>query len=110
MNKKDISVILTKNKESNIILKFKLHSGNLELNLESNNSEEIKSIFMQLAKELRESPISIDYSIDDNKIDKKEDGLFIDASEEYITQLKEELLTIENDSDLKVLREKKERI
>ena len=70
----------------------------------------IKSVFMKLAKELRESPLDLNYSIDDKKIDKKEDGLFIDAAEEYINQLKEELLTIENDSDLKILRDKKEHI
>ena len=110
MNKKVISVILTRNKENNIILNFAFNSGTLELNLESNNSEEIKSVFVELAKELRESPISINYSIDDKKIDKKEDVLFIDAADEYITQLKEELLTIENDSDLKILRDKKEHI
>lgn len=110
MNKKEISVILTKNKDNNIILNFNFNSGKLELNLESNNSEEIKSVFMKLAKELRESPLDVNYSIDDKKIDKKEDGLFIDAAEEYINQLKEELLTIENDSDLKILRDKKEHI
>ena len=110
MNKKEISVILTKNKDNNIILNFNFNSGKLELNLESNNSEEIKSVFMKLAKELRELPLDLNYSIDDKKIDKKEDGLFIDAAEEYINQLKEELLTIENDSDLKILRDKKEHI
>lgn len=110
MNNKEISVILTKNNDNNIILKFTFSSCELALNLESNNSEEIKSIFVQLSKELRESPIDINYSIDEQKIDKKEDGLFIDAANEYIDQLKEELLTIENDSDLKILRDKKEHI
>lgn len=110
MNKKEISVILTRNKDNNILLNFDFNSEKLELNLESNNSEEIKRVFMQLAKELRKSPIIINYIVNDKKIDKKEDGLFIDAAEEYINQLKEELLTIENDSDLKILRDKKEHI
>ncbi len=110
MNKKEIRVVLTRNKENNIVLNFDFSSGKLELNLESNNSEEIKNVFMHLAKDLRESPVSIDYSVDNKQIDKKEDELFIDAAEEYIKQLKEELLKIENDSDLKILRNKKENI
>lgn len=108
MNKKEISVVLTKNKDNNIILNFNFNLEKLELNLESNNSEEIKKVFMQLAKELRESPIDIQYSVDNSKIDEKEDGLFVDAAKEYINQLKNELLLIENDSDLKYLRSKKE--
>ena len=105
MNNKEINVILTKNINKNIILLFSFESGNLELNLESNNSENIKQVFVRLASELRLSPISLNYLIDYEKINPKDDELFIDAANEYIFQLKNELLLIENDFDLKTIRE-----
>lgn len=105
MNNKEINVILTKNINENIILLFSFEIGNLELNLESNNSEEIKQVFVTLASELRQSPVSLNYTIDVQRINSKEDELFIDAANEYIVQLKNELLLIENDSDLKKIRE-----
>ena len=77
----------------------------MELNLESNNSEEIKQVFVTLASELRQSPVSLNYTIDVQRINSKDDELFIDAANEYIVQLKNELLLIENDSDLKKIRE-----
>lgn len=64
MNNKEINVILTKNINENIILLFSFERGNLELNLESNNSEEIKQVFVTLASELRQSPVSLNYTID----------------------------------------------
>lgn len=105
MNNKEINVILTKNINENIILLFSFERGNLELNLESNNSEEIKQVFVTLASELRQSPVSLNYTIDVQRINSKDDELFIDAANEYIVQLKNELLLIENDSDLKKIRE-----
>lgn len=105
MNNKEINVILTKNINENIILLFSFERGNMELNLESNNSEEIKQVFVTLASELRQSPVSLNYTIDVQRINSKDDELFIDAANEYIVQLKNELLLIENDSDLKKIRE-----
>lgn len=105
MNNKEINVILTKNINENIILLFSFERGNLELNLESNNSEEIKQVFVTLASELRQSPVSLNYTIDVQRINSKDDELFIDAANEYIVQLKNELLLIENDYDLKKIRE-----
>lgn len=105
MNNKEINVILTKNINENIILLFSFENGNLELNLESNNSEEIKQVFVTLASELRQSPVSLNYTIDIQRINSKDDELFIDAANEYIVQLKNELLLIENDYDLKKIRE-----
>lgn len=107
MNNKEINVILTKNINGNIILLFSFESEKLELNLESNNSEEIKQVFVTLASELRQSPVSLNYTIDTQRINSKDDELFIDAANEYIVQLKNELLLIENDSDLKKIRENK---
>ncbi len=108
MTEKEISIKLTRNATSNIVLRFYIYERDYDLNLESNNSESIKTIFVELSKALRKSPIKIKYEIDKESINEKEDGLFVDSSAEYIKQLESELLTIENDSDLKILREKKE--
>lgn len=102
-----VEAILTRNKDNNIVLKFSFETQTVDLNLESNNSDEIKTVFIELAKNLRKTPLKINLSLDEEKVDNKEDALFIDATTQYVEQLNNELLAIENDSDLKKIREKK---
>lgn len=101
--KKEISAILTKNEENEIVIRFNFEDNNKDLNLQSNNSEEIKVVFLELSKKIRVSPIEIKLEID-TMIDSKNDSLFIEASTEYINQLNAEMLTLENDEDLKTIR------
>ena len=100
---KEIIAVLIKNDNNENVIRFKIDTEELDLNLESNNSEEIKKIFLRIAEQLRYSPVKIEYSVD-NSIDAKEDALFIDAAFEYVEQLKQEILTVETDGDLKEIR------
>lgn len=103
IKKKEISAVLIKNQNSEIVIKFDLNGTNSDLNLQSNNSEEIKKVFLELAKEIRSNPIKIKLTID-KTIDIKKDNLFIDATTEYIDQLNNEMLALESDNDLKTVR------
>ena len=61
--KKEISAILTKNEENEIVIRFNFEDNNKDLNLQSNNSEEIKVVFLELSKKIRVSPIEIKLEI-----------------------------------------------
>lgn len=98
-----IGATLIKNDSEQIVIRFNIENNNYDLNLQSNNSEEIKKIFLELSKIIRISPIKIELKIDDS-IDEKKDNLFIEASDEYIKQLNDEILELENDDDLKTIR------
>ena len=80
-----------------------MKNNHYDLNLQNNNSDEIKKVFLELSKQIRIQPIKIDLSID-KTIDEKKDNLFIDATKEYINQLNDEMLELENDTDLKTIR------
>ena len=101
--KKELRAILTKNTEKEIIIRFNFEDNEKDLNLQSNNSEEIKKVFLELSKRIRISPLEIKLEID-TTIDQKSDSLFIEASTEYIKQLNAEMLALENDDDLKIIR------
>lgn len=98
-----IDATLIKNDSEQIVIRFNIENNNYDLNLESNNSEEIKKVFLELSKIIRINPIKIELKIDDS-IDEKKDNLFIEASDEYIKQLNDEILELENDDDLKTIR------
>lgn len=102
-NIKLIKAELIKNMNDNIVIRFCIENNNYDLNLQSNDSEEIKKVFLELSKQIRIQPIKIDLSID-KTIDEKKDNLFIDATKEYINQLNDEMLELENDTDLKTIR------
>ena len=102
--KKEIRALLTKNSENEIVIRFYFEDIEKDLNLQSNNSEEIKKVFLELSKQLRLNPLEIKLEID-KKIDEKNDGLFIETSLEYINQLNDEMLILENDDDLKTIRD-----
>lgn len=101
---KTINADLIKNESNEIVIRFYIDEKQYDLNLQSNNSEEIKKVFLQLSKQIRLKPIKIDMKID-KSIDEKSDNLFIEASNEYIKQLNDEMLELENDDDLKIIRE-----
>lgn len=103
MHDKTINVCLTKIDEKNMLV-FKFDDEELEINLESNDTNAIKKVFCRMAKELCENDIQLNYSVDDKSIDKTKDGLFIDASEEYIERLKSEIANLKEDEHLKTIR------
>ena len=97
-----IDATLIKNDNEQIVIRFNIND-NYDLNLQSNNSEEIKKVFLELSKQIRIKPIKIELNIDDS-IDEKKDNLFIETADEYIKQLNDEILELENDDDLKIIR------
>ena len=97
-----IDATLTKNDNEQIVIRININD-NYDLNLQSNNSEEIKKVFLELSKQIRIKPIKIELNIDDS-IDEKKDNLFIETADEYIKQLNDEILELENDDDLKIIR------
>ena len=102
MDKKDIGVILD-NIEEHIKLIFKLDSGDVYIDLESDNSEEIKNVFLKIIEEIEKNPIKLNYSIGEN-FDESKDKLFKDSADEYIEQLQSEIDELENDSNLIEIR------
>ena len=98
-----IDATLTRNDIEQIVIRFNIDSNNYDLNLQSNNSEDIKKVFLELSRIIRITPIKIELKINEN-IDEKKDNLFIETAYEYINQLNDEMLELENDDDLKTIR------
>ena len=65
MENKIVNVVLD-NIDDSIKLVFKLSVGDAELNLESDNSDEIKMVFLKLIKEIEINPIDLNLIIGDN--------------------------------------------
>lgn len=103
MEIKNIDVVLD-NIEESIKLTFKLSAGEVNLNLESDNSDEIKDVFLCLIKEIEKNPITLNLVIGEN-FDESQNKLFKDAAEEYINQLKTEIANLETDENLKGIRQ-----
>ncbi len=103
MTSKVIKVKLTRAREK-IALEFGFDDGEIAIVLESNDTNSIKAVFRRLARELCENNIQLDYSVDENTIDKNKDGLFVDASEEYVKRLMSEVEAIKEDENLKIIR------
>lgn len=86
---------------------FKLHNGEKKLNLESDNSDEIKKIFLAIIEELEQRKIQLEFKIGES-FDESKNKLFLDASKEYIEKLNEEISELEEDEILKEIRKKKD--
>ena len=65
-----IDATLIKNDNEQIVIRFNIND-NYDLNLQSNNSEEIKKVFLELSKQIRIKPIKIELNIDDSIDEKK---------------------------------------
>lgn len=102
METKNIEVVLD-NIEESIKLVFKLSNGDVKLNLESDDSDEIKNVFLELIKEIEKNPIELNLIIGKN-FDESQHKLFKDAAEEYIVQLRTEIKNLEDDENLKDIR------
>lgn len=105
MENKIVNVVLD-NIDDSIKLIFKLSVGDAELNLESDNSDEIKTVFLKLIKEIEINPIDLKLIIGDN-FNESENKLFKDAVEEFIVQLKSEIINLETDENLIEIRQEK---
>lgn len=106
MENKIVNVVLD-NIDDSIKLVFKLSVGDAELNLESDNSDEIKMVFLKLIKEIEINPIDLNLIIGDN-FNESENKLFKDAAEEFIVQLKSEISNLETDENLIEIRQEVE--
>ena len=82
---------------------FTIDSEKTNLNLENDDSNEVKELFLKLAKQIRKTPLKIELEVDKD-FDMNSNRLFYDASEEYIKQLNKELETLETDEDLIEIR------
>lgn len=103
MEIKKIDVILDCVDEK-VKLIFKLSSGDSVLNLESDNSEEIKVMFLNLIKEIEINPIKLNLVIGEN-FNESENKLFKDTVEEFMEQLKTEVINLELDENLIKIRQ-----
>lgn len=103
MEIKKIDVILDCVDEK-VKLIFKLSSGDSVLNLESDNSEEIKVMFLNLIKEIEINPIELNLVIGEN-FNESENKLFKDTVEEFMEQLKTEVINLELDENLIKIRQ-----
>lgn len=71
--------------------------------LESDDSNEVKKLFLELAKQIRKNPLKIELKVDE-EFDMNSNRLFYDASVEYVNQLNKELEILEIDEDLIEIR------
>ena len=67
--------------------------------LESDDSNEVKKLFLEFAKKIRKNPLKIELKVDE-EFDMNSNRLFYDASVEYVNQLNKELEILEIDEDL----------
>lgn len=71
--------------------------------LESDDSNEVKKLFLEFAKQIRKNPLKIELKVDEG-FDMNSNRLFYDASVEYVNQLNKELEILEIDEDLIEIR------
>ena len=101
-----IEVVLDFVDEVNQLI-FKLRNGERKLNLESDNSDEIKKVFLAIIEELEQNEFQLEFKTGEN-FDESKNKLFWDASKEYIDKLNAEIIELEDDAILKEIRKKKE--
>lgn len=107
MEEINIKILLTKTDKNEIILKFSAKDKDIGLiNLELEDTENIKNLFLEIASLLIDNTIKIDYEKDPRK-DFTGDTLLVEVAEDYVDTLKVELSEIENNEDLKKLRTEK---
>ena len=71
--------------------------------LESDDSNEVKKLFLEFAIKRRKNPLKIELKVDE-EFDMNSNRLFYDASVEYVNQLNKELEILEIDEDLIEIR------
>ena len=71
--------------------------------LESDDSNEVKKLFLEYAKQIRKNPLKIELKVDE-EFDMNSNRLFYDTSVEYVNQLNKELEILEIDEDLIEIR------
>ena len=71
--------------------------------METDDSDEIKSLFLSLIQEIELNPIELELKTGKN-FNESENKLFLDVSKEYIDKLEEEINELENDENLKEIR------
>ena len=71
--------------------------------LENDDSNEVKKLFLEFAKQIRKNPLKIELKVDE-EFDMNSNRLFYDASVEYVNQLNKELEILEIDEDLIEIR------
>ena len=71
--------------------------------LESDDSNEVKKLFLEFAKQIKKNPLKIELKVDE-EFDMNSNRLFYDASVEYVNQLNKELEILEIDEDLIEIR------
>lgn len=71
--------------------------------LESDDSNEVKKLFLEFAKQIRKNPLKIELKVDE-EFDMNSNRLFYDASVEYVNQLNKELEILEINEDLIEIR------
>jgi len=89
--------------EGVVNISFVIDSKTINLNLESDDSNEVKKLFSEFAKQIRKNPLKIELKVDE-EFDMNSNRLFYDASVEYVNQLNKELEILESDEDLMEIR------
>ena len=89
--------------EGVVNISFVIDSKTINLNLESDDSNEVKKLFLEFAKQIRKNPLKIELKVDE-EFDMNSNRLFYDASVEYVNQLNKELEILESDEDLIEIR------
>ncbi len=89
--------------EGVVNISFVIDSKTINLNLESDDSNEVKKLLLKFAKQIRKNPLKIELKVDE-EFDMNSNRLFYDASVEYVNQLNKELEILEIDEDLIEIR------
>ena len=89
--------------EGVVNISFVIDSKTINLNLESDDSNEVKKLFLEFAKQIRKNSLKIELKVDE-EFDMNSNRLFYDASVEYVNQLNKELEILESDEDLIEIR------
>lgn len=89
--------------EGVVNMSFVIDAKTINLNLESDDSNEVKKLFLEFAKQIRKNPLQIELKVDE-EFDMNSNRLFYDASVEYVNQLNKELEILESDEDLIEIR------
>ena len=104
MNEKMTINVLLKKELEKVLLEFDIDEAKYSINLCDNDIEQIKTVFLALLKQIKYQSLELSLQ-NDESINDGESQLFIDVAKEYIIQLNKELLELEEDENLKIIRE-----
>lgn len=102
MSNKEIEVRLEFT-DGKYIMEFELNNP-ISIDLYSDDSEQLKSLFISLMKELIDADISLKY-FEDNSIANGDNQLVREIAKEYVDQLDHDLKMLSNNENLKAVRE-----